>query len=70
MGEAKHRRSKPPTAWEMADRFTKYFVELYPRPLRGYVRFSLKLIAGTALVFAFLYIAVELVAAGKWLFHH
>ena len=67
MGEAKRRGSAPPTAIELARRWTNRMLDVYPRPMRAYVRLSLQLIAAIVLLSAGLLIVAGLVTFIEWL---
>jgi hypothetical protein len=52
MGEAKRRKSAPPSTAQKVERWLNQLINLYPRPLRGYVRFNLQLMFWTLVLFA------------------
>jgi hypothetical protein len=43
MGEAERRKSVPPSTAQKVERWFNRLINLYPRPLRGFVRFNLQL---------------------------
>ncbi len=67
LGEAKRRKSSPPTPMEVARRWTNRVLDAYPRPLRPYVRLSLQLFAAMLILFAGLLIVAALVSLVEWL---
>lgn len=67
MGEAKRRGSRPPTAIELARRWTNRLLAVYPRPIRGYTRLSLQFILAIALLAVGLLLVTGLVSFIEWL---
>ena len=67
MGEAKRRGSARPTAIELARGWTNRVLDLYPRPIRPYVRLSLQLSAAIVVLMVGLLIVAGLVNFLEWL---
>jgi hypothetical protein len=52
MGEAKRRKSAPPSVAERVERWFNRLINLYPRPLGGYIRLNLQLLFWMLVLFA------------------
>ena len=52
VGEAKRRKASPPSTVERTSRWFNRLINLYPRPLRVYVRFNLQLMFWMLVLFA------------------
>jgi hypothetical protein len=67
VGEARRHGSEHPTEFELARRWTNRLLDMYPQPIRGYLRLSLQLIAAFVLLAGGLLIVAGLVSFIEWL---